>query len=167
MSDVIPDVENWEEYGFPDDLTFRSRYLPWVGIIKALNERRQAVDLEPFPVPEYFSTFGGMIWESDFNDALGEVIPYYVYPDAIASADQYSDCFWGENYQEFREIALVGEDIENVTSFMRPHFSVKWAIYTYNRINLLRYVPTSDPEDWPVFTYTDLNGSFNFKAPEP
>ena len=160
----MPDEEKWEKYGFPDGIMFRSPYLPWTGLIKALNERREAVELEPFPVPEYFTSFGGMEWEIRFYDALNVAAKYYVYPDAISNAKQYRDCFWFWNYDDWTEIALDGEDIENVNSFMRPQFSVKWAIFTYNKINLLRYVATTTEADWPTFNYEDRYNSFNFKV---
>lgn len=159
----MPDVENWEKYGFPDDIMFRSPYLPWLGLIKALNERSEAVNLEPFPIPEYFSVFGGMIWEFDFEDALQITARHYVNPSKIDFSKSYVNCFW--HIDDLGNAVLNGEDKVNVTSFMRPLYSVKWAIWTYNQINNLRYVATSDPKDWPdVFTYEDRCNTFNFKA---
>lgn len=168
MPDIMPDVDNWEAYGFPDDITFRSPYLPWVGIIKALNERIAALNVDyAVEIPEYFTVYGGMAWESDFWMGWNCIWQNnrFVNPDKISSAASYRDCFW--EYDELSNAALNGEDEVNVTSFMRPLYSVKWAIWQYNQINLLRYLPTSPYEDWPdVFTYTDINSSFNFKAPE-
>ena len=165
MSDIMPDVDNWEAYGFPDDLTFRTPYIPWVGLIKALNERIEARNGTPMDIPEYFTEYGGMYWESSYWEAWNQVYwVSYVNPDKISSAEKYSDCFWTP--EELGQAALDGEDEVNVTSFMRPRYSVKWAIWQYNQINLLRYVPTSDPDDWPdEFTYQDINDTFNFKAP--
>lgn len=174
MSNIMPDVENWQGYGFPDDIMFRTPYLPWVGIIKALNERLAAMNQTPMDLPEYFTKYGGMIWASDYSNAFGRLFPwspwgkslYYVNPDKISSATRYRDCFWDRG--DLEQAALNGEFLINVTSFMRPKYSVKWAKWQYNQINLLRYVVTSEYDDWPdVFTYIDINSSFNFKAPEP
>lgn len=157
----MPDDENWAAYGFPDDLIFRPPYLPWAGLIKAMNERREAVDLEPFPVPEYFSSFGGMIWESDFGWALSNAVVRFVNPDKVSSAEHYRDCLWDP--ADLENAALDGEELENVNSPLRPLYSAKWAIWTYNKINILRYVPTSEPEDWPTFHYADRYSTFKFK----
>lgn len=169
----MPDNESWEKYGFPDDIMFRTPYLPWVGLIKALNERLQALNLALMDIPEYFTIYGGMAWESNYSAAWSHILTKtdgkgnkmsYVNPAKIASAARYNDCFWTST--ELEQEALNGEEKVNVTSFMRPKFSVKWAVWQYNQTNLLRYVVTSDPDNWPdVFTYTDLNSSFAFKAP--
>lgn len=158
----MPDAENWAKYGFPDDIMFRSPYLPLAGLVKAVNERREAVDLDPFPELEYFEVDGGMYWESNFNYALSEASRYYVDPDAVSSATRYEQCFWFWN--DLWDKALDGEDLINVTSFMRPRYSVKWAIWTYNQINLLRYVATTKGQDWPGFEYRDIYNTFKFKA---
>ena len=159
--------ENWGKYGFPDDLYFRWYYTPMIGLIKATNERRAAVDLEEIEIPEYFSQYtdyfldvlGNMI----FNSFSGAGVKY-VNPDKISSAHQYRDCFWTSN--ELLTAAAEGGEIYYHNRWPFSHdYPVKLAIQMYNGINLMRYVPTSDPADWPdVFTYEDRYNTFNFKA---
>lgn len=158
----MSDSENWGKYGFPDDIFFRAPYLPWIGLVKALNERSEAVELEPLEIPEYFTQYGGMSWEADFYYLLGEVQKYYVNPDQIPTAKGYYGCFWYAG--DLNNAALDGEDIENVTSITCPRYSAKWAIWTYNKINLLRYVATSKESEWPKFEYEDKYNTFKFKA---
>ena len=159
--------ESWEKYGFPDDVTFRSMYLPSVGLIKALNERLEAVGMEPVPVPGYFTpyegsqSFTGRIDSKIFN----ELCYRFVNPEKIPSAQYYSACFWRPDELELAAADGVEEDVFHYHPLM-PEFPVKWAIARYKAINLLRYVVTSDAKDWPdIFTYEDKNNTFNFKAP--
>ena len=163
----MPDIENWEKYGFPDDIFFRSPYLPGVGLVKALNERLEAVNAETIEVPQYFHPYPGMVFTTNFQGKLlNDAASRFVNPDKISTAERYEDCFW--DAMELQQIGLDGEDWNNVTSPSRPEFSAKWAIWMYKQINILRYVATSSRQEWPdVFTYEDRYSSFNFKAPEP
>ncbi|MBE6373963.1 MAG: hypothetical protein E7055_18070 [Lentisphaerae bacterium] len=163
----MPDTENWEEYGFPDDLFFRPMYRPSIGIIKALNERLEAVNMETLTVPDYFAPYQGSqsFLGSIESKILNELCYEFVNPEKVPSAKYYSACFWDP---EALELAAAGGVEENIFRYspLMPQFPVKWAQFTYNLINLLRYVPTTTPRDWPdKFEYTDLNSTFAFKAP--
>ena len=158
----MPDAESWGKYGFPDGLTFRSPYLPGVGLCKALNERLDAVELSRFTVPEYFTPYPGMSFTESLRSKIGyAAVNGFVNPDNIQSANNYYECFWGS---EFFRTAADGEDMDELNNILRPEFSIKWAVWMYNAINLLRYVPTTKPINWPRFEYEDLNNTFNFKA---
>ena len=162
----FPEVENWEQCGFPDDLYFRPYYTPMIGLIKATNERLAAVDLEEIPLPKYFSEYSYYFLDS-LNDIIFGIFGIawkYVNPDKISSAHQYQDCFWTDS--ELEEAAAEdGEPYYHYQWPFSPDYPVKLAVQMYNAINILRYVPTSDPSDWPdVFTYADRYNTFNFKA---
>lgn len=165
----MPEVENWAEAGFPDNFTFRSPYLPAVALCKAYNERLDAEgevnDMAATPsrvdIPEYFTSYPGMRFTLAIEEIANVAQYKYIDPAKISTARNYSGCFW--DGADLLQAALNGEDIENVTSYSRPEFSVKWAIWMYNAINLLRYVPTSKWQDWPTFTYEDRYDTFNFK----
>lgn len=155
--------ESWRKYGFPDDLYFRWYYTPMIGLIKATNERRAAVDLEEIEIPKYFSRY-----ENYFLTDLGGMAfgtgTWYVNPDKISSAHQYRDCFWTSG-ELLTAAAEGGEIYYHNRRVFSPDYPVKLAIQMYNGINLMRYVPTSDPADWPdIFTYEDRYNTFNFKA---
>jgi len=161
----MPNEENWAAYGFPDHLYFRWYYTPMIGLIKAINERRSAIGLEEIEIPKYFSEYPYY-----FLDRLETIIiwlpEHYVNPDKIDHAHSYSGCFWTSN--ELLEAAAEGgEPYFHYQYPFSPDYPVKLAIQMYNSINLLRYVPTSEPKDWPkVFTYEDKYNTFNFKAQE-
>ena len=156
--------ESWNDYGYPDDLTLKTAYLPTVALIKALNERRAAVNMEPLIVPDYFSPWPGpQSFLADFDFALNATVPHFVNPDAVSSATSYSGCFW---WYEDLELAAVGGDPAKVyhRNPLQPEFCLKWALQRYAEINLLRYVATTTESDWPTFNYEDINDTFNFKA---
>ena len=160
----FPEIENWEQCGFPDDLYFRWYYTPMIGLIKAINERLAAVDLEEIEIPKYFSEYPHY-----YLDRLVTIInglaEHYVNPDKISSAGLYQDCFW-TNSELLEAAAEGGEPYYHNRQVFSPDYPVKLAVQMYNAINLLRYVPTSDPEDWPdEFDYEDRNSTFSFKAP--
>lgn len=164
----MPDVENWDECGFPDHIYFRTMYLPTVGLIKALNERLAVFGLDTLPVPEYFSpyegsqSFLGRFDSKIFNEGLPD---RFVNLDKVQTAQDYFGCFWTAEELEMAAAGGVEEDVFQYHPLM-PEFPEKWALHRYNMINLLRYVSTSEPEDWPdEFTYEDKNDTFNFKAP--
>ena len=157
--------ENWSQYGFPDNLYFRWYYTPMIGLVKATNERLAAVDLEEIPVPEYFSEYPNYFLDG-VNNKILDAGEKFVDPDKISSAHRYEECFWTRN--DLLQAAADGEEIYYHYQFpFSPDYPVKLAIQMYNAINILRYVPTSDPQDWPdVFTYEDRYNTFNFKAQE-
>ena len=161
----MPDAESWSKYGFPDHIYFRTMYLPTVGLIKALNERLESVKLETLPVPEYFSTYeGSQYFLGSFDSKIFNHAVYrFVKPDKVSTAQNYYECFWSAEELELAAADEIGENIFTYHPLM-PDFPFQWAMQRYNAINLLRYVVTSDPQDWPLFTYTDLNNSFKFKA---
>ena len=167
----MPDEESWEKYGFPDDLMFRSPYLPGVGLCKAFNERVDAegeINFAAAPVtrvdiPEYFTPYPGMGFQFMIN-VWNLAFYKYVNPEKVPTATRYMDCFWDAN--DLRSIAADNMDMNDLTNILRPEFSVKWALWIYNAINILRYVPTSTFGEWPTFTYEDRYDTFNFKAQE-
>ena len=161
----FPEIENWEQCGFPDDLYFRPYDKPMLGLIKATNERLAAVDLEEIPVPEYFSEYPYYFLDGVNGNILGAG-EKFVNPDKISTASRYEQCFWTRN--DLLDAAAEGRGpYYHYQRVFAPDYPVKLAIQMYNAINILRYVPTSDPKDWPdVFTYEDLNDTFNFKAQE-
>lgn len=158
----MPNEENWAAYGFPDHLYFRWYYTPMIGLIKAINERLAAVDLEEIEIPKYFSEYPYYYLDSLVTNING-LAEHYVNPDKIDHAHSYSDCFWTS--YELQEAAAEDEDpYYHYQRPFYPDYPVKLAVQMYNAINLLRYVPTSEPKDWPkVFTYEDKNDTFNFK----
>ena len=166
----MPEPESWSKYGFPDDIFFRTVYTPMDGLIKALNERLNAIDSDPYPIPQILDSRG---WDflnlHDFDDRLlNFTAPKFVNPDKITTAGRYSDCFWSWGDITRAVESETGEEwIRTSVSYniMTTDYPVKWAVQRYNAINILRYVPTSDPNDWPsVFTYADRYNTFNFKA---
>ena len=164
----MTEANSWEDCGFPD-IYFRTGYLPWLGLVKALYERRSAVGLQTYipRVPEYFCRIDiKMIYHCwDFDRALPA--GYFINPDKIPSASSPSDCFWTEDSLLLAAAGGVQDDVVTTNSmrwFFLPEFPVKWAIQRYNAINLLRYVPTEYIPQWPYFAYEDLNNTFNFKA---
>ena len=159
----FPEIENWKQCGFPDDLYFRPYDKPMIGLIKAINERFAAVGLKEIKLPEYFSEYPHYFLDDLYNIIFG-IAWKYVSPDKISSAYLYQDCFWTKS--ELQEAAAEGgEPYYHYQWPFSPDYPVKLAVQMYNAINILRYVPTSDPKDWPdVFTYEDRYNTFNFKA---
>lgn len=163
--------ENWAKYGFPDDIMFRSPYLPAVGLCKAYNERMNAEgfvnDSAAAPpvirLPEYFTPYPGM----QFNINVFQLGMYkYVNPDKVETARRYRDCFWDSD--ELVQAAAGDMDPDEILSYSRPEFSAKWALFIYNAINILRYVPVTSWQQWPdEFEYEDRYDTFNFKAEDP
>ena len=169
---------SWEDCGFPN-IHFRTAYLPWVGLVKALNERVRTAPYLQLPVPGYFTPIPekmfltcyrfdneGLIWAvSQFNNQR------FINPDKIQPPDpSLNDCLW--TLPDLLLAAAGGIEEDIVTSndpadILMPEFPVKWAIQRYNAINLLRYVYTGHSSVFPYFTYEDINDTYNFKAPEP
>ena len=157
--------ENWALYGFPDNLYFRWYYTPMIGLIKATNERLAAVGLEEIPLPKYFSEYPWYFLDGVNGKILGAG-EKFVNPDKISSAHSYSQCLWTSN-DLLDASAEGGEPYYHYQWPFSPDYPVKLAVQMYKAINILRYVPTSDPRDWPdVFTYADRYNTFNFKAEE-
>lgn len=164
----MPDSENWEKYGFPDDIAFMTVYKPMIGLIKALNERLEAVDLSAMAVPEIFSirTYMPISYLQDIDAYLFQASMRFVDPDKISSAQGYADCFW-----DWDDLMLEAADgiSEDIVSSWPPYnplmtaFPVKFAEQRYKAINLLRYVVTTESYEWPAFSYEDRNNTFNFK----
>lgn len=156
-------AENWAQYGFPDNLYFRWYYTPLIGLIKATNERLDAVDLEEIELPEYFSEYPNYFLDS-VTAKIFEAGAKFVNPDKISSAQSYDQCFWTQ--VDLSNAAADGDQpYYHYQDVFSPDYPVKLAIQRYNAINLLRYVPTSDQEDWPdIFTYEDRYNTFKFKA---
>jgi hypothetical protein len=164
----MPEVENWAKYGFPDDIIFRTSYLPAVGLCKAFNERLNAEGFQrpntfkppAVEIPEYFTPYQGMGFTMSID--VGQVaLCKYIDPGKISTAQNYRDCFW--DVADLLQAAAGDEDISELNNINRPEFSAKWAIWMYNAINLLRYVPTTSWMDWPAFSYADRYDTFNFK----
>ena len=168
------DPNSWQDCGFPN-IHFRTAYLPWVGLVKALNERLAIVQAQQREVPGYFTRqIVKMLYYCDEFDRFGLQSAVggnrlFVNPDKIPSATSVYDCYW--TYSDLLLAAAGGVEGDIVTTnihhLLMPEFPVKWAIQRYNAINLLRYVRTKTLSKWPYVEYEDRNNTYNFKAPEP
>lgn len=160
--------EGWSDYGYPDHIAFRTVYLPYVGMLKAINERRAAVDFEPVAVPEYFSKISTVAVSEvgNLEYALSAACYEFVNPDKIQAGKSWRTYFW--TLEELLE--SVVDSPADIVSFypdarykaFTPAWPVKWAIQRYNAVNKLRYVATVR-EDYPRFEYEDKYNTFNFK----
>ena len=180
----IPD--SWEKYGFPNPNLW-APYKPFVGLIKAHNERCRVGGAE-YVIPDFFSKI--ILNENDRLRELPQAVrgrlgtldqyilaqaPSFVNPAKIPTASSIGECFWTTD-----DLLLAGADgveddiicfadgyyFPSSFSFV-PLWPVKWAIQRYKQINLLRYQWTHFLDQWPFVEYKDLNNTFNFKAPEP
>ena len=172
--------ETWNDYGFPDDLAFRTFALPFTGLCKALNERAEAVTtaskgqitIEPMPIPDYFTPFpsqGGTVYANgciDFDFSLKTICEWMVNPDKIQPDKSWKTYLWTLEELLLSVVddpsELIVADIGYYHPFV-PGLSVKWAVQRYNAINVLRYAATK-LEDYPDFEYEDFYNTFNFKA---
>ena len=165
--------ENWQKYGFPDP-TLYPPYLPYVGLIKALNERRTIAGFNPVPVPDYFDLFdvqNGRIWDMlryTIDDRIKDLKSYYIKPDKYDSLDEHSstsDMFW--TWNELLEAAADREEIifTETSDWTRltPRLPAEWAIQRYRMINLLKYRPILATGD-VVYGWTPTIASSKEKA---
>lgn len=174
---VLMGTDSWQNYGFPN-ISFRTAYLPWVGLVKALNERLDAATGTAhggrMPVPGYFTPRSfEMIHYCDYFD--NSFLQYavmggrkFVNPDKIPSATSASDCYW--TFSDLLLAAAGKSEGDVVTPYdakdmLMPDIPVKWASQRYNAINLLRYAFCNFLDEWPYVEYEDINDTYNFKAP--
>lgn len=144
--------ETWEKYGFPDP-TFRTPYLPYVGLCKALNERAnyngEGEDI--IEIPDKFSCFDSSVWFYllyAFDTAFTKVAVSgaYVNPEKYDDLDEDSDV--SDMCWTWEDLLLAGADgVEadvidlnaNPPPKLLPNWSAKWAKQRYKMLNLLRY----------------------------
>lgn len=168
-------TDSWQNYGFPN-ISFRTVYLPWVGLVKALNERLDAaMAYRRMTVPGYFTprSFEMIHYCDDFDNSYLRYAVIegrkFVNPDKIPSATSASDCYW--TFSDLL-LAAAGKSEGDVVipydtkDMLIPDIPVKWAFQRYNAINLLRYAAGDTMDEWPYVKYVDINDTYNFKAPE-
>ena len=142
--------ENWQKYHFPDP-TFCTPYLPFLGLVKALNERITAeVPPEaggPMDEPEKFTDMNLLYSDNAhytlrlFDENLASTAGYYVNTakyDNLDANSRTDDLLW--TWEELTQAAGGGEWLDTFSDYkLTPDFPAKWAKQRYNAVNLLRY----------------------------
>ena len=140
--------ECWEKYGFPDP-AFMTPYLPYIGLVKALNERAELAGTDTITIPDYFSRVPD--WGSamtHFDTALAAVVGNgrFVNPEKYDSLNENStpgDLAW-----TFNELLLAGADYiqDNIIYpytrqgvHLAPVLYAAWLKQRYKMINLLHF----------------------------
>lgn len=145
-------AENWQAYGFPDGITFRTAFVPFIGLVKALNERLKAVGKTEITVPDLFTTIGESAlsilrnFDVAFESAVHRNFINEAKTTVLNENTTYSSMYWtwedlliaGADGVQNNVILLGANEYQKLT----PEWSVKWAMQRYKMLNLLRYVET-------------------------
>ena len=148
-------MESWEKYGFPDP-HLATPYYPFVGLVKALNERLELIGGEPFDLvdSEFFQPYAtiplGLL--NSLDSTIMVTGEQFINPDRF---DLLDDTLPADNMRYTRkDLLLLGAEgiEENIISpslswgftHLAPNWSAEWAIQRYRIINAMRYKRITD-----------------------
>lgn len=140
-------MEGWAKYGFPDP-HLATPYYPYVGLIKALNERRALIGKSQYNIPEFFRLYYSRpeILFNELDNYIMDTGYSFINParfDMLTDSSNFADMYYTKN-----DLLLLGAegDAEKIITTNRPGFthllpdwSAEWAIQRYRIINGMRY----------------------------
>ena len=153
-------MESWEKYGFPDP-HLATPYYPFVGLVKALNERRELSGGKPYDIPEFFQHYAtsahGLL--NSLDAAIMNTGETFINPDKF---DLLTDSSPADSMRyTMQDLLLIGAEgiEENIISpsflgftHLVPSWSAEYAIQRYRIINAMRYKR--------IYDISIVNGSY-------